>query len=222
LKITNEIKAKVFGQYLSYYADQPTRLAVLSVIEKLLDGSRSAEKMSSHRIELKPLCEITDQDFKEAAKLLPEGFRTDKDFVVHRVHNIQHIVFANVNGLKIFKIFTGDGIIMLDDTVASPCYTHHAHLIYQFLQSRGYDLPNYHLGGKTLEQAGLAYYEEGKQKQKTQEEQKHNDKQYSANFLWGFEDNSIEALGYEFANAKTEEYQKECWKALVEKIKSTK
>lgn len=42
---------------------------------------------------------------------------------------------------------------------------------------------------------------------------------YTANFLWGFEDDSIEAIGYEFANAKTEEYQKECWLALIEKIK---
>lgn len=44
---------------------------------------------------------------------------------------------------------------------------------------------------------------------------------YSANFLWGFSDGSIEALGYEFANAKTEEYQKECWSALVEAIKQS-
>lgn len=44
---------------------------------------------------------------------------------------------------------------------------------------------------------------------------------YSANFLWGFADGSIEALGYEFANAKTEEYQKECWSALLETIKQS-
>jgi len=30
---------------------------------------------------------------------------------------------------------------------------------FQFLQSRGYDLPNYLLGGKTLHEAGLAIYE---------------------------------------------------------------
>ena len=43
--------------------------------------------------------------------------------------------------------------------------------------------------------------------------------EYRANFLWGFDDNSIESLGYEFANAKTEEYQKECWEALKQAIK---
>ena len=43
--------------------------------------------------------------------------------------------------------------------------------------------------------------------------------EYNANFLWGHDDNSIESLGYEFANAKTEEYQKECWEALKQAIK---
>ena len=42
---------------------------------------------------------------------------------------------------------------------------------------------------------------------------------YSANFLCGFPDDSIESLGYEFANAKTEAYQKECWDALMKKIR---
>jgi hypothetical protein len=41
---------------------------------------------------------------------------------------------------------------------------------------------------------------------------------YNADFLWGFDDDSIEALGYEFANAKTEEYQKECWNDLIKTI----
>jgi len=44
---------------------------------------------------------------------------------------------------------------------------------------------------------------------------------YSANFLWGYDDNSIESLGYEFANAKTEEYQKEIWEEILKAL-STK
>lgn len=43
--------------------------------------------------------------------------------------------------------------------------------------------------------------------------------EYNANFLWGHDDNSVESLGYEFANAKTEEYQKECWEALKQALK---
>lgn len=42
---------------------------------------------------------------------------------------------------------------------------------------------------------------------------------YKANFLWGFEDGTVEVLGYEFANAKTEEYRKACWDELVKKLK---
>jgi hypothetical protein len=41
---------------------------------------------------------------------------------------------------------------------------------------------------------------------------------YSANFLWPHEDDSIEQLGYEFANARTEEYQKEIWEELTKRI----
>lgn len=158
MTITNEIKAKVFGQYLSYYADQPTRLAILSIIEKLLCGSNT-----NFRIELKPLSTITDKDFRDAAKLLPEDFKPktdDKEVLRHGADSLHRhsVVFMNTTGFKMFKIFVDDGTIMLDDRIAPDCYTRHALLIYQFLQSRGYDLPNYHLGGKTLEQAGLAYY----------------------------------------------------------------
>ena len=44
---------------------------------------------------------------------------------------------------------------------------------------------------------------------------------YRANFLWPHEEDSIEALGYEFANANTEEYQRVCWEELVSKIKKS-
>lgn len=32
-------------------------------------------------------------------------------------------------------------------------------IAFQFLQSKGYDLPNWYLGGKTLYEAGLCIYE---------------------------------------------------------------
>ena len=41
---------------------------------------------------------------------------------------------------------------------------------------------------------------------------------YKANFLWGFEDSSLESIGYEFCNAKTEEYCRMQWGFLKEKI----
>ncbi len=44
-------------------------------------------------------------------------------------------------------------------------------------------------------------------------------KEFKANFLWPHEDGSIEQLGYEFANAKTEEYRKEIWSEIVKRTK---
>jgi len=37
---------------------------------------------------------------------------------------------------------------------------------------------------------------------------------YKADFLWPFDDGSIEEAGYEFANGQTSEYQKLWWKLL--------
>lgn len=44
-------------------------------------------------------------------------------------------------------------------------------------------------------------------------------KGYRANFLWPPEDDSIEQIGYEFANGKTDEYQKQSWELLVNAIR---
>lgn len=44
---------------------------------------------------------------------------------------------------------------------------------------------------------------------------------YRANFLWPFEDDSIEEAAYEFANGKTEAYQKEWYEILKERIRAS-
>jgi hypothetical protein len=41
---------------------------------------------------------------------------------------------------------------------------------------------------------------------------------YSAEFLWPNKKGSIEEAGYEFANAKTEDYRHEWWRILVKRI----
>jgi hypothetical protein len=43
---------------------------------------------------------------------------------------------------------------------------------------------------------------------------------HRAEFLWPADDGSIEAIGYEFANAKTEEYRHEMWNTLLAALKS--
>ena len=44
-------------------------------------------------------------------------------------------------------------------------------------------------------------------------------KEYKADFLCPYEEGSIEELGYEFANSKTEEYRKEIWGELIKRVK---
>lgn len=41
-----------------------------------------------------------------------------------------------------------------------------------------------------------------------------------ADFLWPYDDGSVEEAGYEFANAKTEAYREEWWDILVERFRN--
>jgi len=43
---------------------------------------------------------------------------------------------------------------------------------------------------------------------------------YQANFLWPHDDGSIEQAGYEFANAKTQEYQRQWWGELMARLEN--
>jgi len=45
---------------------------------------------------------------------------------------------------------------------------------------------------------------------------------YKANFLWPYEDDSIEEAGYEFANGAIEEYRKLWWDILIKRISDKK
>jgi len=42
--------------------------------------------------------------------------------------------------------------------------------------------------------------------------------EYRADFLWPHDDGSVEEAGYEFANARTEDYRCEWWNILIERI----
>lgn len=45
---------------------------------------------------------------------------------------------------------------------------------------------------------------------------------YKADFLWGYEEGSVEEAGYEFANAIGEAYQEFWWNKLLERTKEPK
>jgi len=102
MEITDEIKDKVFAQYLG---------------QNILGG----------RIILKPLSAITNEDAAEVVFMQWEkkrGSLVDPDWAKRMVSTLA---------------------LRAD--------------IYQFLQSKGYDLPHFLLGGRCLRETGLAIYE---------------------------------------------------------------
>jgi hypothetical protein len=131
MEIDNEIKDKVFALYLGQ------RIRFIN--------SRNNDwsvLMPSHlyldnefKIILKPLSAITDEDAVEVAQIIMGGFEALK------------------NGKAFIKQIDKRESMVLN---FHPLSTLQA---FQFLQSKGYDLPNYLLGGKTLHECNLAIYE---------------------------------------------------------------
>ena len=139
MKITNEIKAKVFAQYI-FNPCVITMSETKGIVETIVIGL--IQKGEGHfKLILKPLSTITDEDAIEVAKIMASphiAMRLEKDDT--RIRDAKYwirnglIATFNCNGYKALEAF-------------------------QFLQLKGYDLPNYLLGGKTLNEAGLAIYE---------------------------------------------------------------
>ena len=85
------------------------------------------------KLKLKPLSSITDEDAIEAIQLIKVA-NTSFGFITKfsPIEKIKKVLLES----KVLPFNTG-----------------------QYLQSKGYDLPSYHLGGKTLFEAGIAIYE---------------------------------------------------------------
>ena len=134
MEITNEIKAvsQYYGtDFLVCYNIEKT-----PVVEKLnfkhLEFYEPDPVNKRDLLILKPISAITDEDAIEVGKFWYENFNLSEDakLLIQRV-----------------KQDLSDPKIMLPFEAG------------QFLQSRGYDLPNYLLDGKTLQEAGLAIYD---------------------------------------------------------------
>lgn len=152
MEVTNEIKAKVFAQYYGQqiklnnemigqmYAIQTYKSHDEPAHVEVLIGNvcvnYSIDKM---KLLLKPISSITDEDAIEVCTIIGSASHLSKESQAHQAKELlQEVAFytkqTNIVG-------------------ASWCG------VLQFLQSRGYDLPNWYLGGKTLNEAGLAIYE---------------------------------------------------------------
>jgi hypothetical protein len=178
MEITNEIKAKVFAPYVG--VEMKCIAKSFQLENKILSGvvynSRNEYviclKKDNH-IDfvdanewipiLKPLSQITDEDAIEVASMVDSGFKLSKKTTVKR-HNNDTLISINTNEvddvcmvhITLKKNFFNVKAIHEDDWNIT---TGTAFKAYQYLQSRGYDLPNYLLGGKTLQEAGLAIYQ---------------------------------------------------------------
>lgn len=159
MKITNEIKAKIFAQYLG----QKVKLVGGQIVElsafysgTLYCGIKEAitdVDVYSPKLILKPLSSITDEDAIECSKL------HNIEFVEIKREKNKIIVIGENSSLVISKKWKYSYVINcdIDETPSTSRYNLNI-FCHQYLQSKGYDLPQHLLGGKNLKESGLAIY----------------------------------------------------------------
>ena len=144
MEITNEIKAKMFAQYFGHLIKIGNSFTCTLVGIKghnTITTGVSANniwkyyKISACVLVLKPLSAMTDEDAIEIAKIY-----------LHNDNDVDDLGFLECGKNIAYDLLTG---IFQGNTI----------WMFQFLQSKGYDLPQYLLNGKTLQEAGLAIYE---------------------------------------------------------------
>jgi hypothetical protein len=147
MEITNEIKITVFAQYLG----QRWRWKGNSVVKLYLTDINTIGnpeyKDNEMLLELKPLTAITDEHAIEMAKLFGD---VDGEIIINRPTDV-----TNKDIYFVVQVYTNKPKFTSYSTpkIWSDGYGVNA---YQWLQSKGYDLPHYLLGGKTLIESGLA------------------------------------------------------------------
>ncbi len=136
MEISNEVKAKVFASYWGQkvYGDlqDDNEQANYGIVDMDFDNFEFcvAENM---RLVLRSLANITDEDAIEVAKLA--GYMQNRT----RLASIGKSVALNLAG-----------------KLGHEWRYVNTWAIYQYLQSKGYSLPSWYLGGKTPIEAGIA------------------------------------------------------------------
>lgn len=159
MEITKEIKAGIFSQYIGSSCITWENLLTGNVLQYPLTyqhilnialGIRVRYDLEPQLI-LKPIHEISDEDIGEIIKI---EFGQGDSPTIYRNDNYTKIVFK-VNGIEKRISFEkySDG-----NSIEAEFRLKKIILIYQYLQTKGYDTPQYLLGGKTLNQSGLAIY----------------------------------------------------------------
>jgi hypothetical protein len=140
MEISNEIKAKVFAQYLGqrFVNGAGHEDALRSIDGEEFRINRLQHNGKLCKLILRPLSEITDRDAIELGLQL-SGRTT-------AIESLSDAFYRTVGREFVLCDFKGREIVMPSGA-------------YQYLQSRGYDLPHYLLNGKTLHESGLCIYE---------------------------------------------------------------
>jgi hypothetical protein len=162
MEITDEIKAKVFAQYIGQKVKLPD-----FTIEKFNGVFYDKENWwfsFTHEAKynllikycmpiLKPISDITDEDAIGVAKM----FGVTKKIKRHKSKNCYIMVHRGYDSISFIEndVTYEDGVSVEGDVSRRLD-------VYQYLQSKGYDLPQYLLGNKTLHECGLAIYESEK------------------------------------------------------------
>ncbi len=174
MEITNNIKAKVFSQYLGQkYCNKNSPNLIQPIIYGVhghgvfLSGDYLTP-MNGIVIILKPLSTLTDEDAIMCYVITDprSGFLNENEYHLHRYKNGKDVCSVEITRIDVpdehLNVTVDGSLIRYENTGINKIIQEKVKnqvQVYQFLQSKGYDLPNYLLGGKTLHEAGLAIYE---------------------------------------------------------------
>ncbi len=144
MEITTEIKEKMFAQHQGQVAEWQmpgyTHKVETEIIQ--FDG---IDFLTSHnaKIRLKPLPDISKKDALEVSKIIGGASHLSEESQISQVRDLlcSPNIYVNVTNIS--------GIKWL--------------LAFQYLELKGYDLPQQLLDGKTLHECGLAVYESDKE-----------------------------------------------------------
>ena len=163
-EISNEVKAKVFAQYLG----QPFKMIINDRTFRVGVCTLGTIQLLNPEdiLILKPLSAITDEHAIEVAEMFYGLSNKNKYIKNYEVFNVEHentikVTAGNKEGNSIGGTVSFDyksSYIEWDENEwkqETDFYSTALLNAYQYLQSVGYDLPTFYLGGKTLFESEL-------------------------------------------------------------------
>jgi len=164
MEITNEIKSKVFAQYLGNKVEYQDRTGIICtyylpananykssywICSLEEEGNREmscSANINDCKLILKPISALTNEDAIEVAVLAG---------MVRPMNRFEFVISRHINYTKHILSEYFEGYRPTEEIITGNVWLS----IFQYLQSKGYDIPQHLLGGKTLFECELAIYE---------------------------------------------------------------